>query len=286
MNFTVANHGKRRDASGYVHYDNVEFSDIPDMVMSEGNYCACKLIDEYRLDDNFDGYVDVIIIDVDETCNLEQAKIMFAKYNYWIITSKSHQKEKNGVVCDRFRIFIPLDKTIYIRQQMEAVYGDFINKYLFIDTSCRNVSRFFYSSPEDALVFYNEGKQYSTEIMEKHEEEIIIPKQETIHKIQGVENKTWFGRTFIVLEHDDEINYEENGELTEEHHLIGIQKFLDEEYISGQRAATLFSASCMMKRDNFDEEFIIDYLLNEFNNRGGDSMKIAISTIKNAFKYE
>ena len=285
MNFTVANHGKAKDASNYIHYPDVTFDDIPDMVTSGLNYCACRLKDEYRLDNNFDGAVDVLIIDVDESCTIDMAQKIFSKYTYYLITSKSHQKLKNDVVCDRFRLFIPLDKTIHIREKMEEVYGRFIDKCDFIDTSCRNVSRFFYASPNDAIIIHNKGIKYSTNTPHI-EQDIPIPKPQTPKPLPNQEftYKTWMGKQIKILKEVDE-NITYDGELDEEAKLKGVQSFLDSEYITGQRAVTLFKTSSMMVKDGFDEDFIVDYLLTEFNKRGGDKMNIAIQNIKNAFKY-
>ncbi len=40
-----------------------------------------------------------------------------------------------------------------------------------------------------------------------------------------------------------------------------------------------------MLRDNFDEDFMIDYLLVEFNKRGGDKQSVALQQLRNAVKY-
>jgi len=279
MNFTVCNHGRARDANGYVPYSDVHFDDIPDMVTSGMNYCACKLVDEYRLDDNFDGCVDVLIIDVDDTCTLDMAKLIFQKFEYYIVTSKSHQKLKNDVVCDRFRLFIPLDETVHIRQKMEMIYDNFIQTYDFIDTSCRNVSRFFYSSPKDAIVIKNSGSKYKTKLNPKDDDDTITkPTQEV--KTTSVK-ASWLGEKVD----DVFVGNDSSGNSSEENHLIGIQQFLDDEYVVGQRAVALFKASSIMKKDGFDQNFTVDYLLKEFNRRGGDKQNVAQQNIMNAWKY-
>ena len=183
-----------------MNYNDVEFNDIPSMVLSGCSYCACKLKDEYRLDDNFEGKVDVLIIDVDETCNIDQAKQLFGKYKFYIITTRTHQKEKHGLVCDRFRIFFELSETVDDRKMMEEIYTDFINTYPFIDTSCRNVSRFFYPSPKDAVVIKNDGIKYPAYVNEyyfrgetieepkKKVEEFVLPEPKNVKSF-----KCWLG---------------------------------------------------------------------------------------------
>ncbi len=288
MQFTVANHSKAKRAEGYKSYSDLEFSDIPDIVTDAYNYCACKLKDEYRLDDNFDGEVDILIIDIDEICTIDEAKALFSRYEYWLITSKSHQKDKGGSTCDRFRLFFVLDRTIHIRQHMEEIYNRFIGRYPFIDTSCRNVSRFFYPSPEDAEIYHNDGKQYPTELSsdltEPHQIQLKDPKPLPTHLdsifryCDGTEE--WRNDYGEVLEGD------ENGEIGEDGKLRGVQTLLDNEYVQGQKGNTLFKASAMMKKDGFDDDFISNYLIGEWTTRGSstDKMRDAMTNIRGGLK--
>ncbi len=284
MFFTVANHNKAKNPNGFVNYE-VEFDDIQDMTTSNCAYCACKLKDEYRLDDNFDGNVDVLVIDIDEVCDIDQAKQLFSKYEFYLITTKSHQQPKNGEVCDRFRLFFRLDKTVHIREHIELIYSQFIDKFGFVDASCRNVSRYFFSSPKDAIVFYNKGKSYSTQVIIKEGGEVMEPevKKEPVMQNQEFKLINWLGQQRKVLLKDSEP--ESSGDLDEEAHLKGIQAYLDAEYVAGNRANCLFQASIMMHRDNFDTDYVCDYLLGEFQKRGGDKMSVALQQIKNGAKY-
>ncbi len=275
MQFTVANHNNAKRAEGYKSYSDLEFSDIPDIVTDAYNYCACRLRDEYRLDDNFDGDVDILIIDIDEVCTIDEAKALFSRYEYWLITSKSHQIDKGGLTCDRFRLFFKLDKTIHIRQHMEEIYNRFIGRYSFIDTSCRNVSRFFYPSPKDAEVYHNDGKQYPTKLaviesevpLKGKKEDLPLPSHlDSIFRYSDATEK-WTNEYGEILEGDS------NGEVTEDGKLKGVQVLLDNEYVQGSKGNTLFRASAMMKKDGFDDDFIFDYLMAEWQARGSSTDK-------------
>lgn len=46
-------------------------------------------------------------LDFDDGFSIEQAKQLFKKNTYIIYTTKTHQKEKKGLTCDRFRIILP-----------------------------------------------------------------------------------------------------------------------------------------------------------------------------------
>ena len=284
ISFTVADHNNAKNPKGYKHYSELEFDDIPDIITDTGNYCACKLKDEYRLDENFEGHVDVLIIDVDDGCSINQAKYIFEKYEFYLITTKSHQRNKGGVVCDRFRMFFKLSETVHSREQMEEIYSRFIDAYPFIDKSCRNVSRFFYPSPSDAIIHHNKGREYPVGLTE-----IGLESKETVDPIpfHSGELKTlkWLGRTVKVLS-DVEYDVEYDGEISEEAKLKGVETFLENEYYQGNKSNCLFQASSMMKRDGFDEDFIADYLIDYWQKHASrtDKMRDALQNIKSGIR--
>lgn len=287
MNFTVANHNSATNPNNFIHYDSVEFSDIPQMATSGSCYCACKLKNNYRADNNFDGSVDVLIIDIDEDCTIEQAKVLFKRYEFFIITSKSHQKEKNGIVCDRFRIFFKLDKTINIRQEMEEIYSLFIDKYPFVDTSCRNVSRFFYSSPFEAEVIYNKGIKYKTKIPicvnpmgvedTNGSKEVSLPKVRGIYVLDEITG-LWTNEFNEVLVDDNQ------NDTTLENKLKGGIALLDKEFYSGNRNNAIFSCACMLLKDGLSEQEVVDFITEENDKRDSISFNEAMYCIKSALR--
>lgn len=52
--------------------------------------------------------VDCIIYDIDEDLTISQFQNLFKKYTYFLATTKSHQKKKKGLVCDRYRVIFPV----------------------------------------------------------------------------------------------------------------------------------------------------------------------------------
>ena len=282
MNFTVANHASLTTVDGYVNYNDVEFDDIPEMVTSGFNYVACKLKDEVRKDNNFDGYVDVLIIDIDANCTIEQAKALFAKYKFYLITSKSHQKEKNGIVCDRFRMFFRLDKTIHIRQAMEEIYSQFIKIYPFIDTSCRNVSRLYYSSPKDAIIFYNEGCMYPTFILSG------VEATKTTKPISEVRLDEIFVYSELkecwINKYGEILVSENNGELNKDAKLKGALTILNNEFYAGNRNHCIFKVACLLVKDGLDEDEIADFLIKENSSRDGLKLNELMQCLKSAFR--
>lgn len=89
----------------------------------------------------------LIVLDVDSGQDLETAKKTFSEYKHIIATTRNHQKEKNGVTCDRFRVVLFLDQPITNDRDFKATWARAKEAYPFIDSACKDASRFFYPSP-------------------------------------------------------------------------------------------------------------------------------------------
>lgn len=105
----------------------------------------------------------LLVLDIDDGCTLESAKETFAAFQHIIATSRSHQKEKNGVVCDRFRVVLFLDSEITNDKDFKATWETASKRWPFIDQACKDSSRFFYPSPEIISV-KTHGILYATSI--------------------------------------------------------------------------------------------------------------------------
>jgi len=286
MYLTIANHNNEKNPKHFKNY-NIEHEDLVDEISSGFCYCACKLKDEYRLDKNFDGHVDYLVIDIDENCTIETAKKLFRRYEYDLVTTRNHQKNKGGLTCDRFRLFFRLTKTIHSRQEIEDIYLQFISNYQFIDEKCKNVSRLFFSSPSTAYKFHNDGKRYDTR---------TIPPLKAINTPSPIPEHTLTHSDAIFRycdatekwenDYGEVLDGEGSGEIDDEAKLRGVQTYLDNEYTQGQKGNTLFKASAMMKKDGFSDDFISNYLLAEWTARGSstDKMKDAMQNIRGGLK--
>lgn len=87
-------------------------------------------------------------IDVDDGCYLDQAKMIFKDYKHVIAESRSHQKKKNGVVADRFRVILFLDAPITSDNDFKATFAHARSLWPFLDESCKDAARFFFPSPK------------------------------------------------------------------------------------------------------------------------------------------
>lgn len=91
---------------------------------------------------------EIFAIDIDEGCTLDQAKAIFKDFKHIIGTSRSHQRKKNGVVADRFRVVLFLDTPIDSDADFKATFAYARGLWPFIDEACKDAARFFYPSPQ------------------------------------------------------------------------------------------------------------------------------------------
>lgn len=123
-------------------------------------YSAGSFKNEYINDANYLQEQNLFIIDIDNDLTLEDAKNLFSGMTYLIATTRTHQKEKKGVICDRFRIILPTMSTFHLSPKIYSdMYMNVINSLGIeeADTQCRNASRWYYGNP-DGEYWYNEGE--------------------------------------------------------------------------------------------------------------------------------
>jgi len=279
MFFTVATHSDAKNPKGFINYDNVEFSDIPKMVMSNYIYSAGKFKDGHRKNNNWEGCVDVLILDIDEGCSIKQAMNIFSKYEHYIITTRSHNKDKNGLICDRFRIFLNLSETVNNPQTMDNLMIAIMTIFTFVDKSTKDRGRMFFPSPENAEVYYTEGKKMPVIVIEKplqaiKEAKAINVPSDDIYRLCELKN-VWIDKNGNELQSgysEDGVNYEAK--------LKGIQIFMDTNFYDGNKHCCLVSCIYMMRGDGFDDDHIVNFLYDESSRR----IPVKINDIVNIVK--
>ena len=65
------------------------------------------------------------------------------EHDSYLFSSQNHQKDKNGLMCDRLRLLIPLNESIKTSKELEAVKIYFIDKYPQVDRSFMGQARYF-----------------------------------------------------------------------------------------------------------------------------------------------
>ena len=98
---------------------------------------------------------DMVVLDIDDGLSVHTFQKMFSQYKYILGSTKSHQRTKKGVVCDRFRVIlpainIPSDNDIYFRT-MELLFP-------FSDGQVLTKTAAFLGNDE-AIIIKNDGKK-------------------------------------------------------------------------------------------------------------------------------
>lgn len=115
---------------------------------------SCGLFrDDYRNLKNFE-LADLFAIDVDAGCTINEARLLFAGHKHIIATTRNHLKPKNGIVCERFRVVLVLDRAIVRMEDNYATFEALKAQFPFIDPACGDASRMFYPCVE--LISVNE----------------------------------------------------------------------------------------------------------------------------------
>ncbi len=138
-----------------------EFEKIIEIIKSDyRQYSAFEFKNGVKKSENWNNdRQNLIILDVDDGLSISQAKETFREFKYLIATTKSHQIQKKGLKCDRFRIIFPSSD---IPRGEE--YFDFMRmmerKYPFIDKQVNTKTGAFLGSA-NCIYFYNNGSEFS-----------------------------------------------------------------------------------------------------------------------------
>jgi len=126
----------------------------------------------------------LIAWDIDEGMSIPEAQEKLSHYQYLLYTTKSHQKEKNGIICDRFRIIMPTKTTFYVNPEEHKGMYENLARVLELpsyDVATRNQGRLWFTNPEAQVLTKKEGDLLDVRC--------CIPETETSqHIIPNIEN--------------------------------------------------------------------------------------------------
>ena len=89
---------------------------------------------------------DAVALDFDGGLSITEAKLRFAQYQHIIAPTRNNQVEKHGVVCDRFRVIIPLEETINNQEDYKETVKQLMKSNPEADPACKDAARMFYPS--------------------------------------------------------------------------------------------------------------------------------------------
>ena len=137
----------------------------------------------HRLEKNFLGsYICALDFDAPYT-PLDCAIAEFKDYSHIIATTKSHQKQKNGVVCDRYRVVLWWERLITDLAEYKFNLAKQIDNY-YSDKACKDGARFFFPCV-DIVSSNGNGKLVKVETPD------IAPQKEVIHRAR--QSPSFFG---------------------------------------------------------------------------------------------
>jgi hypothetical protein len=164
INLSIKNVDKNNLDTTPNNYKNekIKFVDLP-KIITEFNYSASAFLDNYRKGENWLSNNNCIIIDFDndseEKISSSEIRNIFKDFLFLIAPTKSNNKEKGGIIAERFRFILPLSvelpssKNLY-KQAIDNIINYYqIDKY--VDKACiYDVARFYFPSPDEGIINY------------------------------------------------------------------------------------------------------------------------------------
>lgn len=139
------------------------------------NISTSCFVDGYRNKENF-YYADCIGLDVDNDKNgtsklsLNEAKQIFYKFKHIILSSRSHNVEKHGIIAERFRVILFLSEPITRAEDFYSTWFFLKSQFPWIDSQCKDPSRFWFKHTE--ILQYKEDGQLIKPLKAETSEEI------------------------------------------------------------------------------------------------------------------
>ena len=129
------------------HFEPVEINSLREFIEYATKYSYSPFIykDSRRKGENFQA-TECIIADIDEDMSIGEAALLFKRYKHLIMPTRSHQKEKNGKVCDRFRVILFLDGTITNEKDYKATWYKLQAMCPALDRQCKDLGRYYFAS--------------------------------------------------------------------------------------------------------------------------------------------
>ena len=144
------------------HYSsyNGTLEDLKDLISTNINYSPFVFDEGYRKEINSNlNQCNIIMLDFDDGVSMDELMPNFDNITYLVATTKSHQKEKNGLICDRFRLIFPLEKCFDITIDEYKIMMNLLITRYGADKACKDIARFYYGNPTSET-YINYGKNF------------------------------------------------------------------------------------------------------------------------------
>jgi hypothetical protein len=124
------------------------------LIFTEGKRAAAHFIE-----------TDLLVLDIDGkkgavNKSLEEIKADFSDYMHIIKPTKSHGIDKDGLICDRCRVILFLERTIKSKEDYYETWTEIYNQFPYIDPATKDVARMWYPCIEGEAYSINlEGQK-------------------------------------------------------------------------------------------------------------------------------
>ena len=169
-------------SNGFREID-IDFKDLHKILKMKGRYSNFYYKNNTRKSENYiPNITNCLILDIDDGVTIKAFKEKFKKYAYCLGTTKSHQKDKKGLVCDRFRVIFPTETAVSLNSEdFSKMMKDLFIDFPECDRACSDTSR-FYSGYENAEIYTQWGYLFDWEKYYKralHREKIELELKKT-----------------------------------------------------------------------------------------------------------
>ena len=187
----------------------------------------------------------MLIYDIDAGMNIDEAQSMLVDTASAILTTKSHRKDKNGIACDRFRVFMPLTKPIDFKDanRFKRIMKNVAEAFkLPFDKATLDPSRMFYPASTESFgdCWYSQagGRLIDWTLFD-------------------VETMDELALRKVALNHNATYSFAGSDKATVER---GIRKFFLNNYADGNRNHTIFRALRWLKDKGFSQSEAVGFI--------------------------
>lgn len=265
INFSYSNNL----ADGYIPY-SLSLKDFTNVLVSKGNYSPFQYNNNYRkeINSNLDK-CNCIMLDFDDGMTIDEAKLLFSQYKYIIATTKSHQKEKNGIICDRFRLILPTNRpfeNISI-DEYKMMMQILINRY-GSDNATKDIARFYYAYEHSQIEINENGFLFDIDVLHKQSIYYFNKKKE----IKEKEIKKGVNLNMINKQYDNSCQTKKEWfeRYSNTQHILNYFEF-ETRWGVGGRNKYLFGVAKHLQEENCSGDFI-RYEVSWINNQSSDPL--------------
>lgn len=155
IEISISHDKKNKAPTENYEFRNISIKEFEYEIKQGSGFCAGKLKDGYRNDDNYLGEQKTIWLDFENNMSIEDAKKVFKGFWYVIYTTRNHKIKGTG---DRFRVVLKIKDTLPTsKDDYERIMENIIKDY-DCDIKCKNPSRFYYGNTN--AEFYHQDGAY------------------------------------------------------------------------------------------------------------------------------